>query len=266
MSGSLRLRFTVNVGNTHISVCEWSEGLATAWPAVESSAEGARSLAEKIAAATTSADAVLAAGVVPALKTPLVKFLRERSPNVKVFRKDIAPQIEIIPAPAAKVGDDRIAVALGALSIDAAVPWVVADIGTALTCNAISPGPPPRFEGGLIVPGAAMSLKAMASQTAQLPGLAPNPQTPDGMDFIGRSTGDAMRWGVLIAQASALAAMVAGQSKRLGRNTRVAFTGGGATALSAVIKKLALPAGEFLIDPLLLHHGLAAAWKDGARP
>jgi pantothenate kinase type III len=267
MAGGEKLRFTINIGNTHISVCEWQDDVLTAWPTIDADSDGARKIAEQIEQTDTPVDAVLISSVVPALKAPMIKFLQEHASRVYVFRKDIIPPIDIIPEPAAKVGDDRIAVALGALAIDPAVPWVVADVGTAMTCNAVSPGPPARFEGGLITPGAAMSLSAMSEQTAQLPEMQSTTQKLlSKVDYIGRSTEEAMQWGVLVAQAATLSAMIDGQARRLGKGTRVALTGGGAAIVERVMKKLALPIPAIHTDPQLLHRGLAETWKRGLRP
>ncbi len=113
------------------------------------------------------------------------------------FEKTCAVPLRCMPKPASAIGDDRLASALGALSLGPALPWVVVDCGTAMTVNAVSPlrtlpravaadappvGLPVRsrgmlgtFEGGLIVPGEALMLHSLHAGTAQVPQFMPWP-------------------------------------------------------------------------------------------
>ena len=259
-----RVLCTLTIGNTHASVVHWRKD-GTADDCVKNSPADARSMRQLVSPLVKSPQPVVVASVVPRLKSLAISLLRKkRRGEVYVFRQNLAPGIEIVPEPPEKVGDDRIATALGALAVDSTVPWVVVDVGTALTCNAVTPargGKPPRFEGGLIVPGAAMSLRAMAQNTAQLPQLDAEAGEPGDFNFIGRSTEQAMRWGVAVAQVAALLAMVEGQKHTLGPATRVAVTGGGATAIKDAMKFAAPAPVDFLFHPQLAHLGLFSAWK-----
>ena len=236
--------FTVHIGNTHVNSVCWSAAgqVLVCGGDGKADARGIKALAAALLSAGGKNTPIVIAGVVPRLKTSLVKLLKKRGGKVLVFRRDFVPEIEIVPEPPEKAGDDRVAAALGALALDASVPWIVVDAGTALTCNAVTPargGKLPRLEGGLIAPGAAMSLNALARQTAQLPELIPDPGDASDFNFIGRSTEQAMRHGVMLAQVAALLAMLEGQKGILGPQTRVVITGGGAAALQDAIKKAA---------------------------
>lgn len=255
---------TLAIGNTHLSVARWSDG---AQHNVASFSADRKGLQRAVAAAARHSRSVVVAGVVPRLKSQAVALLKKKRCDVSVFRKDILPEIEIVPEPSERVGDDRIAAALGALAIDARTPWVVVDVGTALTCNAVMPArgaKPPRFEGGLIVPGALMSLGALARRTAQLPALSDLGE-PGEFQFIGRSTEQAMRWGVALSQVATLLAMVAGQRRALGPDTRVALTGGGAAAIKDAMRFAGPAPVDFVFHPALVHLGLFSAWKAHGR-
>jgi pantothenate kinase type III len=251
---------TLNIGNSHISAVKWGEDgkPVEVMPALPSTARQIKALA------SLRGD-VLVAGVVPRFKRQVLGLLNtKKKQRAFIFRTDVVPEIEIVPDPPEKVGDDRIAAALGALALDATVPWIVADLGTAMTCNAVTPAigaKLPRFEGGLIAPGLMMSFKALAAQTAQLPDLADSADDASEQHFIGRNTEEAMRWGVNIAQIAALLAMIEGQRAILGPSTMIAVTGGGAAALMDALNRSPHPSLKVQHCPHLVHLGLAAAWR-----
>ncbi|MCY3020226.1 MAG: type III pantothenate kinase, partial [Planctomycetota bacterium] len=164
--------FTLNVGNTRTTLAAWRAGRVAARLEWATGHKPPRRLAHVLAANAAGQAPVVLASVVPAYSTALRAVLRELGRKVLVFRKDLTPRIEIVPRPPQRVGDDRIASALGALALDGTRPWVVVDAGTALTVNAVRPRSgtrAPRFEGGLIIPGAGLALRALADGTAQLP-------------------------------------------------------------------------------------------------
>jgi type III pantothenate kinase len=179
------------------------------------------------------------------------------------FRKDLSCPLQIAPKPASAVGDDRLAAALGALTLDNRCAWAVLDAGTALTANLILP--PNRFEGGWIVPGLELSLRALAGGTAQLPDLKSKAwQRCFKAAPIGRSTKDAMLFGATQMQTafarSAVGALTL-EARRLGvENVRIALTGGGAEWLALSLKDLRPE-----LAPLLAHCGLFKAWSLGPK-
>jgi len=251
------LRATIAIGNSHCSLALWKEN---------GSVDETRQLEISPSARLPlrRGETVLICSVVPRKTAKLLSVLKKKGAKAFVFRKDILPDIDIIPEPPERVGSDRIAGALGALSLDASVPWVIADIGTAVTCNAVTPARGsklPRFEGGLIAPGAALSFKALAKGTAQLPEINSD-AFGDGQDgFVGTSTEAAMRGGVAIQQLAGLLAMIEGQRAILGPETRVALTGGGAQYLKDALERSPHRRFEIRYEPLLVHLGLKAAWS-----
>ena len=99
------------------------------------------------------------------------------------------------------LGVDRALVAWRAWCL-ASGPVLVADGGTALSLTLVtSEG---RFGGGRLLAGAALQLRALAAETAGLPGLELPLDLP--LDLWPRSTPEAMAAGVLRGLAAALAA------------------------------------------------------------
>jgi type III pantothenate kinase len=66
-----------------------------------------------------------------------------------------------------EIGADRIAAAIGAVSLEPGKNIIVVDMGTATTVDVISAGK--EYFGGAILAGINMSMHALASGTAQLP-------------------------------------------------------------------------------------------------
>lgn len=261
MSPEIPALVSINIGNTNTTAVAWSStghaGALEKWPS------DFRSLA---AVAKRAADAreVLMASVVKQCSRKLTNDLLALGRQVHIFRGDIPAPLEIAPQPSERVGDDRVAACLGALQLDAASPWVVVDAGTAVTVNAVRPaegGKLPCFEGGLIAPGAALCLRALGQGTSQLPGMGAGAFEKNGFDFIGRNTEQAMLFGVLALQASAVTAMIEGQRALLGKTAKVAITGGGAGFLLEAIRSANVVKFEFVHQPNLVHLGLFASWK-----
>lgn len=258
--------FTLHVGNTHTTLAGWRAGKTVRRLAWKTGTGPSRSVARMLQAAVARGAPVVLAGVVPEQKRRLAAFLRKRGGEVLVFRKDLKPRIAIVPRAPECVGDDRIAGALGALALDSTCPWVVVDAGTAVTINAVTPGRagrPPRFEGGLILPGGAACLRALSHLTAQLPLLEPRPAVARRSGtFIGRSTQEAMLLGVRLSQLAAVTALALGQRDELGPRTRVVLTGGGAGQLGL---RLGSAYETFrrgtCVNADLVHLGLYSTWK-----
>lgn len=259
---------TLHVGNTHTSIFAWPRHGPREWLDWRTQDEPSGKLAAFLRRNAPKGVPVVVAGVVPRRKEQFVALLGKRFP-VLVFSRDLPPPIEIVPRPAAGVGEDRIAGALGALSLDDSRAWVVVDAGTAMTINAVTPGRGerlPRFEGGLIVPGAALSLRALADFTAQLPRLdAASPAHSIKESFIGRSTEQAIRLGVYHAQLAVAVELARRQMRQLGRPCRVVLTGGGSVALGSGFVR-ALRAQDARVVPDLCQRGLFYAWKKMQTP
>ena len=67
-----------------------------------------------------------------------------------------------------QVGSDRIVIAVAALA-EYKAPLILMDMGTATTIEVVEPDN--RYVGGIIFPGVRVSLEALTSRAAQLPGI-----------------------------------------------------------------------------------------------
>lgn len=104
----------------------------------------------------------------------------------------------------ARLGCDRFAAGIGARALAPGQDLVVATCGTATTVDAVRADG--LFVGGMILPGLALMASSLASNTAQLPQVAPGAVPA----LFGDNTNDAILSGVLSAQAGAIERAVAG--------------------------------------------------------
>ena len=152
----------------------------------------------------------------------------------------------------AQAGSDLIVGAVAA--IDAyGTGLCVIDMGTATTICAIDREG--AFLGGTIAPGVMLSLNALTSGTAQLPGIS----LEKPKKVIGSNTVDSMRSGILLGSAAMLDGMVERIEAELGYPTKVIATGGLAKYIVPLCKR------KMIIDDNLLLHGLEILYKRNAK-
>jgi type III pantothenate kinase len=104
---------------------------------------------------------------------------------------------------------------------------IVIDAGTAITVDFVDGEG--TFQGGAIMPGAAMQLQALHEQTAALPELRFN--APDKTDAFGRSTSQAMLKGVYHGIRGGIQRLVEQYAEQYGAFPQVIATGGDAEKL-----------------------------------
>jgi type III pantothenate kinase len=119
----------------------------------------------------------------------------------------------------AQAGSDRIVVAVAALATRQA-PLIIIDMGTATTVEVIEPKN--KYLGGVIIPGARMSLDALTRSTAQLPAI--NMDRPG--KIIARNTVDSMRSGIMYGTAAMLDGVLDRMEEELGHPSTIVATGG----------------------------------------
>ena len=117
------------------------------------------------------------------------------------------------------LGADLIVGCVAALELYGA-PCIVLDMGTATTFSVMDARK--NMLGGCIMPGVGISLDALTSRTAQLPGISLD--SPGRV--IGGNTADCMRSGVVYGAASMIDGMCARIEQELGTACRVVATGG----------------------------------------
>ena len=151
-----------------------------------------------------------------------------------------------------QLGADLVAIAVGALN-GYEPPLIIADLDTATTLYVIGPGS--RFLGGAILPGAAVSLDALAGTAS----LLPNIQLEAPRRCIGTNTNDCMKSGAVFGTASAIDGMIDRFERELGGPARYVATGALARRIVPYCRH------EMEIDDLLSLKGLARIWERSQR-
>ncbi|TDB68207.1 type III pantothenate kinase [Arundinibacter roseus] len=127
------------------------------------------------------------------------------------------------------LGADRIAAAVGAMSVLPQQDLVIIDMGSCITYDFLNSRA--QFEGGLISPGMRMRFKAMHSFTQRLPLIEPG-EIPA---LIGKSTKHAMESGVLNGLIAEINGIVDAY-KELSPSCQVVLCGGDAAFFESHLK------------------------------
>jgi type III pantothenate kinase len=173
-------------------------------------------------------DAAIICSVVPKL-TPFVTKGVRRFFGVKplIAGKDIKIPIKNNYKNPRQVGQDRLVDAIAARQIYGA-PVIIIDSGTAVTFDFVSKKG--EYEGGLIMPGIDISLKALYTKTALLPYV--KLKSDKGLSLVGRDTVSSIKSGLLNGFGSMADGVVNRLRRRYGphsgagRSIRVIGTGG----------------------------------------
>lgn len=148
----------------------------------------------------------------------------------------------------AQAGADLVVAAVAAIH-EYGMPLTVIDLGTATTITVIDKNG--CFVGGSISPGMKISMSALTSRTAQLPGISM--EAPPRA--IGKNTVDCMQSGIMYGTAAMLDGMVERMEQELGCETTVVATGGLAKYVAPLCRR------EMVIDKDLLLKGLNLIYK-----
>ena len=132
-------------------------------------------------------------------------------------------------------------------------PMIVVDMGTATTMVVLDDKG--ALIGGCICPGVKISMDALTSRTALLPGL----QLDQPKKAIGRNTIDCMRSGIMMGTACMLDGMVERMEAELGSKTTVVVTGG--------IAKFVIPMCKtpMVYEKDLIVKGLAVLYRENKK-
>jgi type III pantothenate kinase len=148
-----------------------------------------------------------------------------------------------------EVGADRLVNAIAAYERvqDACV---VVDFGTAITYDAVSAEG--EYLGGIITPGAEISVDALSERAAKLPKV----EMVEPRALIGKSTVEAIRSGIAYGFAGQVEGIVRRLRAELGEETKVIATGGLAQVLVPFIRETIDE-----VDDLLTLVGLRLIWE-----
>ncbi|MDQ2895662.1 MAG: type III pantothenate kinase [Actinomycetota bacterium] len=148
-----------------------------------------------------------------------------------------------------EVGADRLVNAVAAYErVQGAC--VVVDFGTAITYDVVSAAG--EYLGGIISPGAEISIDALYERAAKLPKVELAPPR----SLIGKSTVDAIRSGIVFGFAAQVDGIVRRLREELGPDTKVLATGGLARALVPEVRETIDQ-----VDDLLTLTGLRLIWE-----
>lgn len=148
-----------------------------------------------------------------------------------------------------EVGADRLVNAIAAYA-RFGVACIVVDFGTAITYDAVSDNG--EYLGGIITPGAEISLDALYERAAKLPKV----ELAEPRSLIGRSTVDAIRSGIAFGFAGQVEGIVRRLRVELGPSTPVIVTGG----LAQVVVPFVQETIDY-VDELLTLTGLRLIWE-----
>ena len=147
-----------------------------------------------------------------------------------------------------QVGSDRIVIAVAALA-EYKAPMLLMDLGTATTVEAVEPDN--IYMGGVIIPGVRVSLDALTSRAAQLPGIS----LDQPKQVIGKNTVDCMRSGMMYGTAAMIDGLVERMEEELGHRCTLIATGGLAQFITPLCKR------KIILEKDLLLKGLNIIYK-----
>jgi type III pantothenate kinase len=148
-----------------------------------------------------------------------------------------------------EVGADRLVNAVAAYE-RVGDTCVVVDFGTAITYDAVSAAG--EYLGGIITPGAEISIDALYERAAKLPKV----EIAEPRALIGKSTVEAIRSGIAFGFAAQVEGIVGRLRRELGEQTRVIATGGLAQVVVPFIRETIDE-----VDDLLTLAGLRIIWE-----
>ena len=196
-------------------------------------------------------DCIISSVVPPvfnSVRTGVMKVIRKEP---LVVGADMETGLKINTDIPGQVGSDRIVVAVAAMA-EYKPPLTLLDLGTATTIDVVDRDN--SYIGGCIIPGVRISLEALTSRTAQLPGI--NLDKPGRV--IGRNTVDCMRSGIMYGTAAQIDGMLDRMEEELGESTTVIATGGMAQFIVPLCRR------EIKLEKDLLLKGLNILYKKNA--
>jgi type III pantothenate kinase len=148
-----------------------------------------------------------------------------------------------------EVGADRLVNAVAAYARFRRA-CIVVDFGTAITYDVVSAAG--EYLGGIISPGAEISIDALSEKAAKLPKIELSPPR----SLIGKSTVEAIRSGIIFGFAGQIEGIVRRLRSELGHETPVIATGGLVHTLVPFVEE-----SIDEIDDLLTLKGLELIWQ-----
>jgi len=191
-------------------------------------------------------EGAIIASVVPK-ETGIVRAAVEKltGKTVLLVGPGVKTGLNIVTDNPAQVGADMIVSAVAGLKYYGA-PLVIVDMGTATTFSVIDRSS--RFIGTVIMPGVRTSLDALASSTAQLPGISV--EAP--RKVVGRNTVDSMKSGVVFGEAACIDGILDRIEEETGFDVTAVATGGAAESIIGHCRRTVLYDRELTLKGLYI--------------
>lgn len=239
----------VDIGNSRVALATWQDGRRN--EASHLPADPIEPLAARLDELwNTLSSGANRAVVIGSVCPPLLDRLRgeldaRRIGPVLVIGRDLAPPIPADVAEPDKVGTDRLCVAAAAYD-GVKGACVVADFGTALTIDLVADNG--VFLGGTILPGMALSARALHEHTALLPlvELGPTSQT------LGKDTRSAIRNGIFAMMTGALREITERYATEINKWPPLILTGGDARMIAEACDFVDRVVPDLCLDGLAL--------------
>lgn len=193
-------------------------------------------------------DCIISSVVPPvfnSVKTGVIKVIKKQP---MVVGPGLKTGLNIHVDVPSQVGSDRIVIAVAALA-EYKAPLILMDLGTATTIEVVEPDN--VYIGGVIFPGVRISLDALTSRAAQLPGIS----LDKPKKVIGKNTVDCMRSGMMYGTAAMIDGLVERIEEELGHSCTLVATGGMAQFITPLCKR------KILLEKDLLLKGLNLIYK-----
>jgi type III pantothenate kinase len=220
----------VDIGNSRLRLGRFLSGeLDRSASVAATDLEDAVRQIKDIAGVGAESSPVVIASVNDPVADRISAMLAADLPSDRLYRfgRDLPIPIEVALDDDRTVGQDRLLAALGAFS-RARQACVVIDAGTAITVDFVDGTG--VFQGGAIVPGLNMMLRAMHEHTAALP-LMEYADPHESRGVFGKDTRHAMILGVRSAAIGAVRLLVDTYAESYAAYPRVIATGGDAARL-----------------------------------
>lgn len=239
----------VSIGNTRIAIAPWIDnqrGTAKHFPVSSMDTAVAEMQATWKAFPAQAKRTVLAGSVNPPALEALRAGCREHEITpLLVIGDDVEPPFAIDVDEPEKVGTDRLCAAAAAFD-HMKCACVVADFGTAVTIDLV--GDDGAFLGGTILPGMALSARALHEHTAQLPLVEVGHPT----ETLGKNTVSAIRNGIFAMMAGALREITERYATDIGKWPPLIVTGGDAEAIAGACDFVDRVVPDLGLDGLVL--------------
>ena len=208
-----------------------------------------KNMMEAFGVRVTDIEDCIISSVVPpvfnSVRTGVIKIIRKQP---LVVGPGLKTGLNIHVDVPSQVGSDRIVIAVAALA-EYQAPLILMDLGTATTIEVVEPEN--VYLGGVIFPGVMVSLDALTSRAAQLPGISlDKPKT-----VIGKNTVDCMRSGMMYGTAAMIDGLIDRIEEELGHKSTIIATGGLAQFVTPLCKH------EIILEKELLLKGLNIIYK-----